>query len=224
MKLTGRLAASRSGLLLASCVAATSALARTTTVLRHPVSPGYDDLLTALAAWLLVGCAAWSMLICVAALVETATAGRFRATAWVGCPPSLRRLLVTGIGVALVSGVPGQSALDAVNVESPTVTSTRGPATSWQRSLPVPARPLGQVHAQAPPRVVVQPGDTLWQLATNRLRPSPAGGEVAELVERFHRRNRELIGPDPDLIRPGQRLVVPALPRPAQTRHLEEKS
>jgi nucleoid-associated protein YgaU len=65
-----------------------------------------------------------------------------------------------------------------------------------------------------PERVhVVQAGDTLWAIADARLhRAAPA--EVARLVARIHRANRDVIGADPDLIEPGQRLALPALPHP----------
>jgi hypothetical protein len=208
----------KAALLLPVAPVAAAMLAETTSPLRHPAAPGFADLLAALAAWLLVGCAGWSALICTAALVETTTAGRVRATAWVGCPSSLRRVLLAGIAAALVSGVSAQTPVAATVTATDTASdkaSDRGtaagrPAPSW-RVLPVPARPLGRVRPEQSRRVVVRPGDTLWHLATDRLRPSASEGEVALLVERIHHRNRELIGPDPDLIQPGQRLVAPGL-------------
>jgi hypothetical protein len=162
--------------------------------LRHPVGSAYDDLLLAVAAWVLLGCGAWALAIVVAAVVETTSSGRLRATAWVGCPHALRRLLLAWLGVALVGAGPVQA--HASTVEQP--------------PLPVPARPVGTV-AQAHPQahLVVQPGDTLWQLAANRLRTSASPRDVAALVEDLHRHNRKVIGPDPDVIRPGQRLAVP---------------
>jgi LysM domain len=215
MNSTARRPAWTAGVLLPTCLVAAWVLVETTGPLRHPADPGFANLLTAFAAWLLVGCAGWSTLVSAAALVETTTAGRVRATTWVGCPPSLRRVLVAGIGFALVSGVSGQTSVVA-RVTASVTASERGTspgrsAPSWQRSLPVPARPLGRVPSSRSPRVLVRPGDTLWHLAADRLRPSASDGEVALLVERIHRRNQELIGPDPDLIHPGQRLVVPDL-------------
>jgi hypothetical protein len=69
---------------------------------------------------------------------------------------------------------------------------------------------------------VVRPGDMLWRLAEDRLPGSAPAQAVATLVERLHRRNRAVIGPDPDLIRPGEHLVVPSLHRCETTRHPEE--
>jgi LysM domain len=172
-------------------------LLEATQPLRHPVSPQFDGLLVAVAAWALVGCAAWAVVIGLAAVVEATSAGRLPATAWVGCPRSLRRLLFAGLGVALVGTGPLQTSATA---------STEAP-------LPVPARPVGTVQAdnEADPRpgLVVRPGDSLWRIAEQRLHSSASTDEVATLVHRLHHLNRGVIGPDPDLIRPGQRLAVP---------------
>ena len=57
--------------------------------------------------------------------------------------------------------------------------------------------------------VVVAPGDTLWALAAASLPAGATPAEVQRQVETIHRVNRTVIGPDPDLIRPGQRIDVP---------------
>ena len=196
-------------LALVLSVVAAQWLLDTTEALRHPAHPGYDALLLALAAWVLLGCAAWAVVIALAALVETTSAGRLPATVWVGCPRSLRRFLLTGLGVALVGAGPVQPAATA----------------SGHAPLPVPARPVGSVHTgsgQAHDRsalVVVRHGDNLWRIAEDRLRSPAPAGEVAALVQDLHRRNRGVIGPDPDLIRPGQRLAVPPRPSRSQLNH-----
>ena len=191
-------------LTLVVLAAGTSWLLEATEPLRQPAGSEYDALLLALAAWVLLGCAAWAVLIGIAAVVETASAGRLPATAWVGCPRSLRRLLLTGLGVALVGAGP---------LQPPAVASADAP-------LPVPARPVGTVQADSAadprPGLVVRPGDSLWRIAEQRLHSSASAKEVAALVHRLHHRNREVIGPDPDLIRPGQRLAVPPPPHRSQ--------
>ena len=184
-------------LALVLAIVATRWLLESTEPLRHPAEPVYDALLLALAAWVLFGSAAWAMLIGIAAVVEATSAGRIPATAWVGCPRSVRRLLLTGLGVALVGAGPVQTSATA-SAEAP---------------LPVPARPVGTVQADgnADPRPVlaVRPGDSLWRIAEQRLPSAASTDQVAALVHRLHHRNRRVIGPDPDLIRPGQRLSVP---------------
>ena len=57
--------------------------------------------------------------------------------------------------------------------------------------------------------MLVRPGDSLWSLAARDL---PAGSPAALVTARWHAiyaANRSVIGPDPDLIVPGQRLRLP---------------
>ena len=57
--------------------------------------------------------------------------------------------------------------------------------------------------------VTVRPGDCLWDIARRRLaHPTPI--RVAADWPRWWRNNRAVIGPDPDLVMPGQRLRPPA--------------
>lgn len=58
--------------------------------------------------------------------------------------------------------------------------------------------------------VVVRRGDTLWGIAARHLGPHATDQDVAEAWPRWHAANRDVIGADPDLIRPGQLLVRPA--------------
>lgn len=58
--------------------------------------------------------------------------------------------------------------------------------------------------------VVVRRGDTLWDLAARHLGPGSTTDDVAEEWPRWYAANRATIGPDPDLILPGQELTVPA--------------
>ena len=150
----------------------------------HPV--GYDDLLVALAGWVLKGCAVWAVLVLAGAAVEAASAGRVRATSWVATPPAVRRALLAALGVLLVGAAPGP------------VAAARGP-------LPVPVRPSGAAHPAS--RVVtVRPGDTLWSLAEAGLPRGTDDAQVLAAVHRWYARNRVAIGPDPDLLLPGERL------------------
>ena len=77
------------------------------------------------------------------------------------------------------------------------------------------ARPPGPALAAARPRpvradvVVVRPGDSLWSIAAGCCRPAPTDAVVTAAWHRLHRANLARVGPDPDLIHPGTRLVVP---------------
>lgn len=85
--------------------------------------------------------------------------------------------------------------------------------------VPVPARPTAAIElVSAAPReaptehVVVRAGDTLWSLAARHLGGQATVQDVAEEWPRWYAANREVIGPDPDLILPGQELRIPAAP------------
>ena len=58
--------------------------------------------------------------------------------------------------------------------------------------------------------VVVRRGDSLWDIAARHLGPDASAAEVAVEWPRWHHANRDVIGADPDLLIPGQRLVPPA--------------
>lgn len=63
--------------------------------------------------------------------------------------------------------------------------------------------------------VVVHRGDTLWAIAARSLGDAATDQDVAEAWPRWYAANRDVIGDDPDLILPGQRLLAPA---PGSTR------
>ena len=58
--------------------------------------------------------------------------------------------------------------------------------------------------------VVVSPGDTLWDIAARHLGSTATTAEIAGEWHRWYAVNADLIGADPDLIQPGQRLVAPS--------------
>lgn len=77
--------------------------------------------------------------------------------------------------------------------------------------LRLPDRPIASPPRTVadPAAVVVRPGDTLWAIAARHL---PAGATDAEIVRacaRWHAGNRDVIGADPNLIFPTQRLAPP---------------
>lgn len=87
-------------------------------------------------------------------------------------------------------------------------------------SRPADSRPAAR-HAPAPPAdprgtrtgaVVVESGDSLWSIAEARLGRRPALTAVDASWRRWYAANRSTVGPDPDLLVPGQRLRPPAPP------------
>lgn len=180
--------------------------------LRHPASARFADLLAAAGAWLLLACAVWWAVCCLAVAAEVLTSGRVRAAAWTGCPATLHRLVTAALGLALAGVASPVAPAAAAAVAAGTRTHQAchpGPAAD----LPVPTRGARVRHtAPARQRITVRPGDTLWDLAAEHLR-APTPRRTADLTTRLHLANRAVIGDDPGLIHPGQRLLLPRAPR-----------
>jgi hypothetical protein len=62
---------------------------------------------------------------------------------------------------------------------------------------------------------VVEPGDSLWSIAQERLGPNATPQQVANEVERIYGLNQNQIGNNPDLILPNQELLLPSVGKPA---------
>ena len=58
---------------------------------------------------------------------------------------------------------------------------------------------------------VVHRGDALWDVAARHLGPGASAADIAREWPRWYATNRGVIGPDPDLIHPGDVLVPPSL-------------
>ena len=125
------------------------------------------------------------------------------------------------LGAAVVGAAAGALAAGpAVAADGP-FDRPAGPADPPLLTAPVATR-LAPAPARIPPRppapgaVVVAPGDTLWSIAARRLGPGASPALVAATWPRWYAANRPRIGPDPGLIRPGQRLAPPVDAAPAE--------
>lgn len=66
---------------------------------------------------------------------------------------------------------------------------------------------------------VVRRGDTLWEIAARHLGPGATTVDISRAWPAWYEANRDVIGPDPGVIRPGERLSPPsASTSPASTR------
>jgi hypothetical protein len=111
-------------------------------------------------------------------------------------------------GATTSPGVPGPIPASA---DPPAV-----PTPGWVPAAPTVRRqPSTDLLSRAPraaapeDEVVVHRGDSLWSIAARRLGPGASDAEVAAAWPRWYAANRAVIGPDPDLVLPGQRLRVP---------------
>ena len=93
----------------------------------------------------------------------------------------------------------GAASTEAEQNTTTTNTAEKGaPAAVWQ---PAPAAP-------STTRLVVEPGNSLWSISEEHIGPGATPGQIAYEVERTFELNRDQIGEDPNLIFPGQELVL----------------
>jgi nucleoid-associated protein YgaU len=167
-------------------------------------APAFTDLLV-------TGCAAASLLATgwlwaiTTDVVVGVLAARDRVV--VRRPGPVRLLLLAACGAVALSTTPAPASAD-----------DRRPVVPHSLSgLPLPDRANGdgllpeRADTASRSMVRVRPGDSLWAIAEERL---GSGATVADLVDYWHRiylRNADVIGPDPDLILPGQLLELPPM-------------
>ena len=163
-----------------------------------------------LAGWLLVATAlaASSRLPGVGGRVGSAVLRRV-------APATVRRCLELALGLtvatAVVAGPASASHTGAEAVPPPAAVSTPlldWPTTQLPRPEVVPAQ-VRTAEPRLPEPVVVRPGDSLWALAARSLGEGAAPDQVAATWPAWWSANRDVIGDDPDLLRPGAVLTPP---------------
>jgi nucleoid-associated protein YgaU len=183
----------------------------------------------------LVACAVWLtavVLVAATSLVAVELAPgrtgslRLNRLATRACPALVRRGVATVLGVALGAGAAAAqgaphahqppsrtgASVSARLVGLPLPDRVTGAGTrSVAPAVPIRARP---VHRSAAV-VTVHRGDSLWSITAALLGPGTSAADIDHGWRLLAARNTRRVGPDPDLIRPGLRLQVPALaPRP----------
>lgn len=196
----------------------------------------FDDLVAG-AAWVLLAvAAAWALVVLACVVVEAATDGRLRPARFTGVPPGVHRALLAAAVAAL--GVVVTTSPAGAEERAPLASRSTGSgidglplpdrplgrvvaATGTGTTVPLrPQRPRTSTAGQhdaatsraapAPDRdVVVRPGESLWAIASELL-PAAPDRDLVAAVATLHRHNRHVVGPDPDRLRPGQVLAVPA--------------
>lgn len=154
-----------------------------------------------------VGLVALAWLWVLTGLVVTA-ALRGRTHRVRAVPPVVRRAVLAACGVALTGGLAAAPATATPGHPHQDL----GPQAAMTR-LPLPERavaaPTASPAASPAGMVVVRPGDTLWAIARRSLPAHATDADIDARWHRIHAANRDVIGPDPDLIRPAQRLRIP---------------
>ncbi len=113
-------------------------------------------------------------------------------------PAAVRRAVALGLGLGVVVAPAGVAVADA-----PVPTS--GPAVAADLDWPG----LARVPSRPDDTVVVRRGDTLWDIAAAHLPPAASDSRIAAAWPAWYAANRSVIGDDPHLVRPGQRLSPP---------------
>lgn len=180
--------------------------------------PTFEALLVRVCAGAALLAMAWWWLAASAVVVEAMT---HRVGRTPGVPVVLRRAVLLGCGVAVAAAVAAP-----VGATPGDLHEDRTSGSSSLAGLPYPDRaagaPVGAITTVGPPRdrvvrpgrpparaVTVRPGDTLWGLARAELGRDAEDAAIAERWRQIYAANRAVIGADPDLIHPAQRLRVP---------------
>lgn len=164
-----------------------------------PAGGGPDGLVVAAATWG-ARVAAGYLLLCVAVVLAGRVGHRQRRL------PGTPRWLVAAADLAL-GAVLVLPALPVVLADAPGGGRSAHPAAAGGTAMPALGWPSSATPS--PAAVVVRPGDSLWSIAAAAAPPPATATAVALAWPRWWHRNRAVIGPDPNVIRPGQRLVAP---------------
>ncbi|TCI95683.1 LysM domain-containing protein [Aeromicrobium sp. IC_218] len=170
--------------------------------------PDFAAALESLAALVLLALCAWAGLTGALALLAGRAAWAARVLRHVA-PRLVRHVLVGGaVGAGLVvPAAAGATSLDGLPYpERP----TGGPVLAERpvvraASAPAPTPPASHV---------VRGGESLWAIAADHLPAHAGSDDVARSVRHWHAANRAVLGDDPDLIHPGQRLRPPTKDTP----------
>lgn len=125
-----------------------------------------------------------------------------------GVRGAVRRLVLAGCGVALAAGVVPAAHADPV---SGVAGQPPQPLTAQAQAAPAQVSPT-QPRAAHRSRIV-EPGDSLWSISASRLGAGASDAEIDQAWHTLWRANHEVVGGDPDVIEPGQRLELPEAQR-----------
>lgn len=199
----------------------------------------YSELLASSAALVGLAIVAWWLVCIVCAVVGAALerAGHTKlAAASFACSPAfMKRLATAVIGLNLLTApvvanaATPVSGMDTVSQSASLQSGTASPylrmapASSgesqsvspwWKPAAPpaspgLVAMPIIQTNEESR-AVTVVAGDTLWDIAAKDLGKLATDTEIAAHWPKWYSANKEVIGPDPAVLLPGQVLLAPA--------------
>ncbi|MCW2774689.1 MAG: hypothetical protein JWN91_3015 [Nocardioides sp.] len=165
--------------------------------------PSFDRLLVLVCAGAALVAVAWLWLLTTAVVAE---ALRGRPRSMPGVPGPLRRLVLTACGVAALAGLAAPAHASPAEVHRDHTPQTAAVVIA---GLPLPDRAVASPDRAHPGVVEVRPGDTLWAIAQRELGPQADDAAITARWHEIYEVNRTVIGADPDLIQPAQRLRLP---------------
>ena len=119
-------------------------------------------------------------------------------------------IVVAGVALslAILAGLPGMAEAQEVETQTLGTASTeaeQNTTTDDEKGAPAAWRPAPESSTT---RLVVEPGDSLWSISEEHIGPGATPKQIAYEVERTVDLNRGRIGEGPNLIFPGQELVL----------------
>ena len=169
----------------------------------------------ALLAWGLGGWLALTVVLTAGSRTGGAVGRCCRVALRRTAPAAARRAVAVALGLGVAVGAAGPALAAGPPAAPPAsvalVTGSLDRATAGPLDWPTSTTTAGAAAPPAgrAPTVTVRPGDSLWRLAQEQLPAGAPAAAVAAQWPRWWSANRALLGDDPDLLHPGQRLVVP---------------
>lgn len=222
--------------------AVTPAPAEVLLALTHPQrladTAGADAVVLCLAGALAAAVWAWGalgLLLTAAGAVPGAVGAAARLLARAVLPAGARKAAALALGVGIGLGGPLLTGTALAAPPAASAAPDSAPVPDWPVGT-VPAAPPASTAPAAPPADTPPPaapvpdwpaplpagthvvlrGDCLWTIADRWLRTgtahAPTDAEIATAVRAWWRANEGVIGPDPDLLLPGQVLHAPLQP------------